>query len=88
MIRFFKLEAEVPKQIANSNFCYLIWKPKWIVEVDFHFSFSSGTSKQIVKNQLPRIGFGVATANEWPKSTWTLDIDLREVYIDLSEIPH
>ena len=44
-IRFFELEAEVPNRIANSNFCYSIWKPKRILEVDFRFSFWSGSSK-------------------------------------------
>jgi len=44
-IQLFKLEAEVPKLIVNSNFCFSIWEPKWIVELDFCYSFWSGTSK-------------------------------------------
>jgi len=44
-IRLFELEAEVPKRIVNSNFCFSIWEPKRIVELDFRFSFWSGSSK-------------------------------------------
>jgi len=37
------------------------------------FRFGAEVPKRIVRNRLPRmtIGFGVATANEWPKSTRT-----------------
>jgi len=44
MIRLFELEAEVAKRIVNFNFCFSIWESKRI-EVDFLFSFWSGTSK-------------------------------------------
>ena len=70
MIWLFKLEA---KWIVKSNFCFSIWEPNLIVELDFRFSLWSRSSKQIPRNQLPQttIGFGVAMAYEWPKSTRT-----------------